>query len=176
MKKIMFVLIFCAAVSCRIKDKCKRENVKNICEVTKYGLSVYISLRDEKNQKYLMTTQNLYFAQFQNTQLNGNYIDSLKLILLNKNWRLKSHSEDLINSFVDSNLYNSIAQKEPLEVYSKYIGSNFCPKWDKYPENEIRAAVCYMVDNCALVNMSQPSAYVFYKRPISKCINCNKNK
>lgn len=171
MKNYIFTIILFMVGSCTTNYKCKKENLKDISEMTKSGLDIYISLKSDTNERYLLTTQQLRLSQYKETKLNGNFIDSLRLVLLKKYWHPK-YSIDNLKKYasIDTKIYNSIVKESPTAVFNQYIEKNGCPKIDKYSENEIRAAVYYMVENCALVTTSQAYAYVVYQPPLSKVV------
>ncbi len=159
-KMKIYSLIFAALIfiiSCKSTTARKKELkfINSVCKFTKDAFYVYIVIEDSKKQKYLLTTLDLYYNQYNYLDLTTTYIDTLRRVMIREDGCLLEKISNRNAHIIDKSLYESVSKNTAIEVYKTYIDKNGIPKYMNFTKNEITTALAFLVENGFFVTMGQ---------------------
>jgi hypothetical protein len=174
---IILLSLFFASCYRTEMNSCKKDYIEYICRLTKDGHSVYATINIKGKGKLLINTHDLYASDHIHAgTITKEHTDTLFKILIKKYWRPIKPLGLLEKRFIDMNIYHKIYKTKPMEVYNKFFNENGLPKNDKFSEQEIEAAVAYLIDCNTLILGGQMFLYGVNSPPIDKCNNYDKKR
>lgn len=179
MKKIIIILFSVVLNLClysQVPNE-KIEYIKKIYELSKEGSPVYFTINlfyKGKNYKVLLQNRHIYSEQYGYLDFYKQFPDTLLVLLQQGIWIPTDSVKGFKNYNVDTTIYARLKQsKTPVEVYNQYfdkikIAKNNkigIPKYKKYPIEEIRAAVAYLIDYYVIVRQNSSFQHAIYDFP-----------
>ena len=175
---ILLLSFFIASCSYPTKmSRCKKDYAKDICRLTRDGRDVYMTINIKGKGKLLLVSYDLCANGYINANITtNNYTDTLYNILIKKYWRPIKPVDLLEKRFIDMNIYHKISKFKPLEVYDMYFDKDGFPKNDKFTEQEIEAAVAYLIDCNVYIFGGQYFLYRVSNPPTGECNKYDKKR
>lgn len=168
------LLLSCFIISCHTTkiNYCKKDYVKNICKFTRDGRYIHITINIKGKGKLLLESKDLY-PDYINVDITT---DSTALynILTKKYWQPKKPLGLLEKRFIDIEMYHKVSKIKPIDVYNIYFDKNGYAKDGKFTEQEIEAAVAYLLDCNVFITAGQDFLYRVNHPPTRECNKYNK--
>lgn len=173
---IMLSLFFASCYRTEM-NRCKKNYIEDICSLTKDGHDVYTTINVRGKGKLLIDTHDLYASGHIHAGITTKgYTDTLFNILMKKYWRPRKPLGLLEKRFIDMNIYHKINKTKPMEVYNKYFNENGLPPNDKFSEQEIEAAIAYLIDCNVFIFGGQMFLYRVNSPPTDECKKYDKKR
>ena len=173
----LLLCLFIASCYSPKMSRCKADYIEHICRLTRDGHDVYMTINIKGKGKLLLVSYDLLANGYINANITThNYTDTLYNILIKKYWRPIKSVDSLEKRFIDMNIYHKIIKFKPIEVYDMYFDKDGFPKNDKFTEQEIEAAVAYLIDCKVYIFGGQYFLYRVSNPPTEECNKYDKKR